>query len=136
VCLGFTLEDPHLAELDNIRTKLGKGDDDQQLVTIAGHYALNPGTKRPLISPATIGRVTFCRLIRHMIRSGGNHRSTEKFVSGNAGSKREQISRSHVTFRGKNRSDERALSEAQSSLLFSGSPRRERSVRCFAVRAL
>jgi len=44
VCVGFAFEDPHFAELDNIRTKLGKGDDEQQLVTIAGHYAPNPGT--------------------------------------------------------------------------------------------
>jgi len=37
VCVGFALEDPHLAELDNIRTRLGNGDDEQPLVTIAGH---------------------------------------------------------------------------------------------------
>jgi hypothetical protein len=35
---AFVLEDSDLAELDNTRTKLGNGDAEQQLVTIAGHY--------------------------------------------------------------------------------------------------
>jgi hypothetical protein len=41
---GFVLEDADMAELENIRTKIGNDDAAQQLVTIAGHYGLNPGT--------------------------------------------------------------------------------------------
>jgi len=41
---GFVLEDSDLAELENIRTKLGNDDGEQHLMTIAGHYGLNPGT--------------------------------------------------------------------------------------------
>jgi hypothetical protein len=32
-----------MAELESIRAKLGNGDAEEQLVTIAGHYGLNPG---------------------------------------------------------------------------------------------
>ncbi len=40
---GFVLEESDMAELEKIRAKLGNGDAGQQLVTIAGHYGLNPG---------------------------------------------------------------------------------------------
>jgi hypothetical protein len=39
---GFVLEDSDMAEIDSIRTKLGNDDGEQQLVTIAEHYGLNP----------------------------------------------------------------------------------------------
>jgi hypothetical protein len=39
---GFALEDSDLAEIESIRTKLGQDDAEQQLVTIAEHYGVNP----------------------------------------------------------------------------------------------
>jgi hypothetical protein len=39
---GFVLEDSDMVEIDSIRTKLGNDDGEQQLVTIAEHYGLNP----------------------------------------------------------------------------------------------
>jgi hypothetical protein len=39
---GFVLESSDLAEIESIRTKLGQDDAEQQLVTIAEHYGLNP----------------------------------------------------------------------------------------------
>ncbi|MEA2342662.1 MAG: Ribosomally synthesized peptide [Thermoanaerobaculia bacterium] len=39
---GFVLESNDLAEIESIRTKLGQDDAEQQLVTIAEHYGLNP----------------------------------------------------------------------------------------------
>ena len=40
---GFALEASDLAEIDRIRTRMGEGDDvEQQLVTIAEHYGVNP----------------------------------------------------------------------------------------------
>jgi len=39
---GFVLEDSDMAEIESIRTKLGNGDGEQQLVTIAEHYGVNP----------------------------------------------------------------------------------------------
>ena len=39
---GFVLESTDLAEIESIRTKLGQDDAEQQLVTIAEHYGLNP----------------------------------------------------------------------------------------------
>ncbi|MEA2237617.1 MAG: hypothetical protein QOC81_2341 [Thermoanaerobaculia bacterium] len=39
---GFVLEDSDMAEIESIRTKLGNDDGEQQLVTIAEHYGLNP----------------------------------------------------------------------------------------------
>ena len=40
---GFALEISDLAEIERIRTRLRDGDDiEQQLVTIAEHYGLNP----------------------------------------------------------------------------------------------
>jgi len=41
---GFVLEDSDMAEIENIRAKLGNDGAEQQLVTIAGQYGLNPGT--------------------------------------------------------------------------------------------
>jgi hypothetical protein len=41
---GFVLEDSDMAELENIRTKLGNDDAEEQLVTIAGRYGLSSGT--------------------------------------------------------------------------------------------
>jgi hypothetical protein len=38
---GFVLEDSDMAEIESIRTKLGDGDGEQQLVTIAEHYGVN-----------------------------------------------------------------------------------------------
>jgi hypothetical protein len=40
---GFALEASDLAEIDRIRTRMGEGEDvEQQLMTIAEHYGLNP----------------------------------------------------------------------------------------------
>ena len=41
---GFALEDAEMAEIDRIRTSLGSssGDVEQQLVTIAEQYGVNP----------------------------------------------------------------------------------------------
>jgi hypothetical protein len=39
---GFVLESNDLAEIERIRTRLGQDDAEQQLVTIAEHYGLNP----------------------------------------------------------------------------------------------
>jgi len=40
---GFALEDSDLAEIEKIRTHLGAGEDtEQQLVTIAEQYGVNP----------------------------------------------------------------------------------------------
>jgi len=41
---GFALEDAEMAEIDRIRTSLGNssGDVEQQLVTIAEQYGVNP----------------------------------------------------------------------------------------------
>src|SRR5947199_8720369 len=39
---GFVLESSDLAEIESIRTRLGQGDAEQQLVTIAEHYGVNP----------------------------------------------------------------------------------------------
>jgi hypothetical protein len=39
---GFVLEDSDMAEIDSIRKKLGNDDGEQQLVTIAEQYGLNP----------------------------------------------------------------------------------------------
>lgn len=41
---GFVLEDSDMAELENIRTKLGNDDAEEQLVTIAERYGLTSGT--------------------------------------------------------------------------------------------
>jgi hypothetical protein len=43
---GFALEDTDLAEIEKIRAKMGDGQDiEQQLVTIAEHYGLEPRTE-------------------------------------------------------------------------------------------
>ena len=39
---GFVLEGSDLAEIENIRTQLGQSDAEQQLVTIAEEYGVNP----------------------------------------------------------------------------------------------
>ena len=40
---GFALEDSDMAEIEKIRTHLGRGEDtEQQLVTIAEQYGVNP----------------------------------------------------------------------------------------------
>jgi hypothetical protein len=39
---GFALESSDMAEIENIRKKLGQDDAEQQLVTIAEHYGLDP----------------------------------------------------------------------------------------------
>jgi hypothetical protein len=39
---GFVLESSDLAEIESIRTRLGQDDAEQQLVTIAEHYGVNP----------------------------------------------------------------------------------------------
>jgi hypothetical protein len=42
---GFALEDPELAEIERIRTRLGGNDVEQELVTIAEQYGLKPRTE-------------------------------------------------------------------------------------------
>lgn len=39
---GFALEDSDMTEIENIRGKLGQDDAEQQLVTIAEHYGVDP----------------------------------------------------------------------------------------------
>ena len=39
---GFALEDAEMAEIERIRTTLGSGDAEQELVTIAEQYGVNP----------------------------------------------------------------------------------------------
>lgn len=39
---GFALEAPELAEIERIRTRLGGDDVEQELVTIAEQYGVNP----------------------------------------------------------------------------------------------
>jgi hypothetical protein len=39
---GFALEEPELAEIERIRTRLGGGDVEQELVTIAEQYGVKP----------------------------------------------------------------------------------------------
>jgi hypothetical protein len=39
---GFALEGSDLAEIENIRIRLGQGDAEQQLVTIAEQYGVDP----------------------------------------------------------------------------------------------
>ncbi|HXH40487.1 MAG TPA: hypothetical protein VNN08_17785 [Thermoanaerobaculia bacterium] len=39
---GFALEDSDLAEIERIRARLGQDDAEQQLVTIAEHYGVQP----------------------------------------------------------------------------------------------
>jgi hypothetical protein len=39
---GFVLESSDLAEIEKIRTSLGQEDAEQQLVTIAEHYGVDP----------------------------------------------------------------------------------------------
>ena len=39
---GFALEDSDMAEIESIRGKLGQDDAEQQLVTIAEHYGVDP----------------------------------------------------------------------------------------------
>src|SRR4051812_31641018 len=39
---GFGLEEPGLAEIERIRTRLGGDDVEQELVTIAEQYGVNP----------------------------------------------------------------------------------------------
>jgi hypothetical protein len=39
---GFALEGSDMAEIENIRRKLGQDDAEQQLITIAEHYGVDP----------------------------------------------------------------------------------------------
>ena len=44
---GFALEEPEMAEIERIRTRLGDGNDvEQELVSVAEQYGLNPNPQR------------------------------------------------------------------------------------------
>ncbi|HKS22452.1 MAG TPA: hypothetical protein VJZ76_06630 [Thermoanaerobaculia bacterium] len=43
---GFALEEPEMAEIERIRTRLGGNDVEQELVSVAEQYGLNPNPQR------------------------------------------------------------------------------------------
>ena len=43
---GFALEEPEMAEIERIRTRLGGGDVERELVAVAEQYGLNPNPQR------------------------------------------------------------------------------------------
>ena len=43
---GFALEEPEMAEIERIRTRLGGDDVERELMTVAEQYGLNPNPQR------------------------------------------------------------------------------------------